>query len=328
MTAHDPQALFRRLETVLATKLSLEVAAQGARLLGRLKGPVQIAVIGRAGSGKSELVRFLERQNEFPVFEVSQTTLVPDLAPLRAAVYPADIVLWCCQTFNAAELLLWSQMPDVIKDHSFLVLTKADILAGRDLLNAALQALSQIAAEEFHSLFAISTLQAIEASRPDQTAAFRASGAAALRLTLLKQLELDREATCDSASLFLDRHQSSCAILEIPSVAIKPAATFIWQEPLMYFRSRADGLRDALLLPSSQKIKAVLDHCCDTAEGLADLMGRTGEVAAEDSARIQEILAVADTMVLLRLEGTASAATDALALLFQVRRDLSQISND
>lgn len=326
MTAHDFLPILRRLETVLVAKTGTETSAQAARLIKRLKGPVHIALVGRAGSGKSELAKMLLQQVDFCDFEVSETTLIQDLVRLRAAVVTADIVLWCCQKFDDVELSLWSQMSDVIKDHSFLILTKADLLAAQGQLNEAMQALDDRAAEEFHSLFAIATPQALASSCPAQSAAFRSSGAAALKSTLLRQIALDREATRDSAFRFLDRHENAEAIPARNPGSTSPLSISVRADPLAYLQTRAVELRDAQSLPLTEKIQTILEHCCETASGLAELMGQSVQVGAEDLARGHEILAVADTMVLLRLECSASAATDALGLLFQLRRDLARTS--
>ena len=326
MTAHDPTVMIQRLEHALQAKLSPEVAAQGARLVKRLKGPVHIAVIGRAGSGKSRLAELLSQQADLPIFEVFETTMVLDLVSLRAAATPADIVLWCCQDAETTELALWSKLEDVIKDHVFLVLTKADLLAAQGELNATMESLQRIADEEFHSLIPLATLQAIAANGANDTAAFRTSGAAGLKAALRHLLALDRGASRDSATLFLDRYENFSAIVTAPPQPTKPLSASIWADPLVFLQKRADGLRLAQSLPLAEKIRTALEHCCDTAEGLADLMGQTTQISTEDSARLNEVLAVADTTVLLRLEGTASAATDALALLLQLRRDFAQWS--
>lgn len=324
MTVHDPAAIQRRLEQVLLQKLPPDAVAYGTRLLSRLRGPVNIVLIGRAGAGKTCLADLLALQFDLPACRYSELNPDDDPAVLRAAMTQADIVLWCSQEFAATELALWTKMPDVVKDHSFLILTKADLLVAQGRLQAALHSLGPIAAEEFHSLFPLATLQAIPAVGPQYGAAFRASGAAALKTALQHQLVLDRRATRDSAGLFVDRYGSADAVIVVAAV---PSFKSNWAVSFAYLTERAPLLRDAITLPPLEKIRVILDHCTDTAAGLAALLDQGSPILDNDLTCAQEILSVADTMILLGLEGSASAATDALALLLQLRRDLSVYLN-
>ncbi|CAN0604852.1 unnamed protein product, partial [Ectocarpus sp. 12 AP-2014] len=84
-----------------------------------------------------------------------------------------------------------------------------DVLSAKKALSAKVSALESIVAEEFHSLFAVATLQAIQA----QTAAgvdeamFHASGGSALSSEVLRHAERGRRADFDSAHMFLARYQ-------------------------------------------------------------------------------------------------------------------------
>lgn len=323
MTVNAPAAMVQQLVRVLQTEFNPAIAARGAQLVKRLQGPVQIAVIGRVGAGKTRLVELLSRHRDLPAFAIAETIFSNDLAQLRSVTADADIVLCCAQELSAAEISLWSKLTDVVKDHSFLILTKADLLAAQERLQTTLQNLDLIAAEEFHSLFPVATLQAIDASSPGFSAAFRASGAAAFMTALLHQLALDREATHDSAVLFLDRYGKSAeTAAPVANIAReKPPAL----DPLHYLQQRAEALRAVGDLPLPDKIRAILIHCSETAEGLANLLDQSNPDSAEDKALVQEVLTVADTMTLLTLEASASAAIDALALLLQIHSDLSQL---
>ena len=120
-----------------------------------------------------------------------------------------DIALWCSQAFGAPEQEIWHRVPDSLKDHAFLVLTKADVLSAENLLSRRVADLETVVSEEFHSLFAVATLQAIRAqsSASVDEAMFHASGGGALTSEVLRHAERGRRADFDSAHMFLARYQ-------------------------------------------------------------------------------------------------------------------------
>lgn len=126
----------------------------------------------------------------------------------------ADIVLWCSLEFTPAEQWLWSAMPERLKDHGFLVLTKADTLIRSGTLGQRIAELEDIVAEEFHSLVPVATLQGLKALRADEGPdldALNASGAAALRTALMRHVEQGLRADLDAALMFLSRFGSEQA---------------------------------------------------------------------------------------------------------------------
>ncbi|MEP5760763.1 MAG: hypothetical protein ABJ327_15925 [Litoreibacter sp.] len=131
------------------------------------------------------------------------------------AVRRTDIALWCTQDFDTIEQSVWSRVPDGLKDHAFLVVTKADILSAQKALSQKVAALESIVAEEFHSLFAVATLQAIraQASAEVDTAMLQASGGNALSSEVLRHAERGRRADFGSAHMFLARYQ----ITDVPA---------------------------------------------------------------------------------------------------------------
>lgn len=124
------------------------------------------------------------------------------------AVRRTDIAMWCSQAFDAQEQSVWARVPDSLKDHAFLVLTKADILSAEKVLSRRVADLESVVAEEFHSLFAVATLQAVRAhdSQVMDEALFHASGGGALTSEILRHAERGRRADFDSAHMFLARY--------------------------------------------------------------------------------------------------------------------------
>ncbi|MEM6387968.1 MAG: hypothetical protein AAF718_17215 [Pseudomonadota bacterium] len=119
-----------------------------------------------------------------------------------------DIALWCTQEFGPDEQQIWRRVPDSLKDHAFLVLSKADELSAQKLLRKRVAALETVVAEEFHSLFAVATLQALRAYKDGivDEALFHASGGGALTSEVLRHAERGRRADFDSAHMFLARY--------------------------------------------------------------------------------------------------------------------------
>lgn len=119
-----------------------------------------------------------------------------------------DIALWCTQDFGPSEQAIWRRVPDSLKDHAFLVLSKADMLSAEKKLRQRVAALETVVAEEFHSLFAVATLQALRAFKNGAVdeAMFHASGGGALTSEVLRHAERGRRADFDSAHMFLARY--------------------------------------------------------------------------------------------------------------------------
>ena len=141
------------------------------------------------------------------------------------AVRRTDIALWCTQMFGPGEVQLWNRVPDSLKDHAFLVLSKADVLSAQSALTSRIAELESVVAEEFHSLFAVATLQAIKARKPDgeiDEAVYHASGGGALSAEILRHAERGRRADLDSAELFLARYQIRSSA---PSTEATPVET-------------------------------------------------------------------------------------------------------
>lgn len=155
-----------------------------------------------------------------------------------------DIALWCSQAFDASEQEVWRRVPDSLKDHAFLVLTKADVLSSENALSQRVASLETIVSEEFHSLFAVATLQAIRARGPSgvDEAMFHASGGGALSSEVLRHAERGRRADFDSAHMFLARYQGKNGEARVTSRPISQAPRPV-SEP--QFAPKADEMAAA-----------------------------------------------------------------------------------
>lgn len=272
-------------------------------------------------------------------------------AAVGLAVQRADIVLWCTQSFGPAEQALWAEVPDALKDHSFLVLTKADRLLMQGVLADRLAELEPVVAEEFYSLFPVATLQAIAARAPgaqENPGLWKASGGRALTGAVMKQVETGRNADADSALLFLARFGIGDAAAAPESGPPAQAGANPAPEPgaanrtqaaparpgaagcgalgraLEYLAGRTDEMVASMPRGGDVMRGFVLDHCLATATQLSDILrgAAPGDPLAEG---LQSDMAESmDMMLLMQLEQTGAAAEDALTLLLQMKKELAE----
>lgn len=266
----------------------------------------------------------------------------------------ADIVLWCSLEFTPAEQWLWSAMPERLKDHGFLVLTKADTLIRSGLLEQRIAELEDIVAEEFHSLVPVATLQGLNALLADggpDADALSASGAAALKDALARHVEQGRRADLDAALMFLSRFGSGQTAdpaplppRPAPMPEADPPATaahdarapeppsVAWAaepDPSPLPVAEPDAPRTAIDLLTAcardlgdaacdaDRAQVVLAQCSEAAQSVCDAL-EDGPAALHD-----EALDICDKLILMQQERSDEAAADAVTLLLQLRRDLA-----
>jgi len=273
-------------------------------------------------------------------------------ASLDWATRRAEIALWTTQEFSDAEQALWSRVPDVLKGHSFLVLTKADILSSDDALSDKLAALKPIVSEEFRSLFPIATVQAVAATLADGTAdqiAANESGGKALLKALLWQVEAGRRADLDSVLIFLNRHTAKKRQLsKRPVSKISPISTNsrqlpsieapvedsareigselrdLWTNALKYLNERGSDLSQIVAQNGTQDVTAILLHCADTADHLTETFNDEVTIEPDFAHLHEDILDSAEMILLFHMENGEGPAADAVTILLQLRRGLEE----
>ncbi len=280
-------------------------------------------------------------------------------AAIDWAIRRTDIALWCSQSFGPSEKDLWSRVPDSLKDHAFLVLTKADILGAEGKLGGLIAALDGVVAEEFHSLFPVATLHALAAIRSDGTvddAKRLASGGGGLTVEVLKHADRGRRADMDSAYLFLSRYQVRSdprkaaeartpsrpspledvdpvvepivqPVADAPQPTAEPAAEMpanvtLFADGVRFLRRRGAGLVETAASLGPGNAKPLIDQCVDTVEHLVDLFSQDETDDPVTDAFIDELAEAAEIMVLMQLEDGDAPAADAVTLLLQLRRDM------
>jgi energy-coupling factor transporter ATP-binding protein EcfA2 len=307
--------------------------------------PGGIRTIGRDAAALVRIEAPLPVLSTLTLIEVStRGTAEEERAAIQWTASRADVVIWCTQDFTPAERWLWSAMPDRLKDHGFLVLTKADELIRDGTLGPRIAALDDIVAEEFHSLVPVATLQglaALLAPHGIDREALAASGAEALTAALLAHVEQGRRADLDAALLFLSRFGIGAALPQAPDetlalsepepspepapapeIAAFPAPAAPAQpgdavaRALDVLRGTAGSLRERL--GEDGQAEHILEGCAQTAQAVADMIDPATLPSLHD-----EALEVAEMLVLLGHERSETAAADAVTLLLQLRRDLS-----
>lgn len=404
------ELVVEQLSRVLASdRFPSEAQHLGARLLDRLRAPVQIVIFGKSQSGKSRLINMLLNDPVYPqIAELPTTEIVygetrrmflvrnddtmqewksgpdvplPDSTVMVRLELPlpilntfnlteislngttedqrdlvtwgcerADVGLWCTQSFDAIERALWAPAQDALKDHSFLVITKADQLLMKGLLQDRIAELEEIVAEEFHSLYSVATIQAISActpGSPPDADVWSASGGHALSEAVGRLVETGRRADADNALLFLSRYSAVVAHIEqrrsrdepspdrpkaTVSVDVDAAAAMgaaqrdrkVFTEALEYLQDRAEKLMATLEEPESAQTDLILDHCLDTANELSTLLADFDASDPALSDLQNDVMESADMMVLLQMEHSEDAASDAVTLLLQLKKEVAE----
>jgi hypothetical protein len=301
-----------------------------------------------AGAGSASVEQNLPILRKISLAEVS----LDDALGMTDAVIDwvtgnADIVLWCSDRFTQADRKLWSRVPDALKDHSFFVLAKADVLSSAGQLPKTIDRLQDDTAEDFFGLYPVATLQALRAMEQQggvNQATLAASGAKALMTAVLRQVELGRRADLDSALVFLARNRLVTDEPAAPEPArnlSKPQAvtTVKDQAPaaaggtrravppvvtsaLGYLRKRAIALEPSVLDAGPTDPVAILSHCTETANHLVDMFESEGGRDASLAELKEDLLDASELLLLMQLEEGSGPAADAATVLLQIRRGL------
>ncbi len=262
------------------------------------------------------------------------------------ALARANIVLWCSQGFDATEQALWSPAKDALKDHSFLVLTKADQLQMKGVLSERIGQLEDVVAEEFYRMYPVATIQAISASGSNgarDEGIWTSSGGRALEDAVQRLVETGRNADADNALVFLNRHKSVLPRSETvapeqpaanrqthesttqPEPGNQPDAQTpqVFRQALEFLQSRADLMLNAIDADTPDKQELVLDHCLETANKLSEIMMQADQADGSFSEIQEDVMECSDMMILFHLERTEDAADEAVTMLLQLKKEMT-----
>jgi len=120
----------------------------------------------------------------------------------------ANVAIWCAETFDDRDSKIWSTVPDRLKDHSFLALTKADRLQMKGLLADQVSRFESQFADEFLCLYPVATKQAMAACASGTVTRARLwqeSGGKALADGVAREIATGKLADRDHADVLLSR---------------------------------------------------------------------------------------------------------------------------
>ncbi len=250
---------------------------------------------------------------------------------LGAALDVADIVLWCTQSFDVQEAAVWARARDSLKDHSFLVLTKADMLAQQGALVPRIEALQGVVCDEFHSLFPTAT-PVVLAQHAQQKAVsdaqFAASGLKALVDAVSGIVAAGQRADLDSALLFLERQglaQSQGVIVQDRSVAPSVINAVPFRAARDTIMARAYDLAELGFDEAEGDMSDVLQLCGTISEELVDVMQNQAASYPQLAPFCAAFQDASDKVMLMTLENDTGSAADAVTILLQLRRDLESM---
>ena len=260
---------------------------------------------------------------------------------LAYAAQYSTIVVWCAERFEEAERKYWQSLPDHIKDHGFLALTMADRQIMKGSLETRIEDLTDFVAEEFFGLYPVAALQAIAArSDKDNTPSelWARSGGEALFDAVERQVKLGRSEELDRARMLLrqvpvselvpeSQTESKAQFAEPPKApahksSASKAPKHRLQKALSELTKNAEQMfeQNADLGPSGYA--DILQNCIDALRNMSQTLGVS---AADPSIAdiIQDTQEGEDMLLLLQLEHSEASATDALALMVQLKKEVA-----
>lgn len=267
----------------------------------------------------------------------------------------AQIAIWCSETFDDRDRLIWSVVPDRLKDHSFLALTKADRLQMKGLLADQIFRFESQFADEFLCLYPVATKQAMAACASGTVTRPRLwheSGGKALSEGIAHEIATGKRADRDHADVLLTRMGIASAP---PAPRVEPAVAAPLvppprpehleaapaEQPVVPQMGRQEAIDMALSLlqgcanemcastttpkQGTAPPERILSHCAQTAQALATLLMDTQPDDPEIADLREDALESEQVILLLMLERNETAASDAISVLLQLKKEMAEL---
>jgi len=283
---------------------------------------------------------------------VTGTKVAEQQRALAWAARSTDIALWCTQKFSETESDLWNTLPGTLKDHSFLIVTKADKFIDKSAREKQLDMLRKTAAEQFHNVYQIDTLWALAARSKDgnidQTMLSK-SGGQDLELAVLNAVDQCIQASLDGAVILFARYEISETAIAAPTPptparnkqdappdeptellvskdapAPQPGQDNFSTEIVTYLTGRVKELQALLSKSEAPNSEMVMAQCFEDVKWLVDQLSARAENNPDILHTRDACQDAADMMLLLQLENHDGAVEDAVVLLLQIKRDFEQ----
>lgn len=265
----------------------------------------------------------------------------------------AHIAIWCSETFDDRERKIWSAVPERLKDHGFLALTKADRLQMKGLLADQVARFETTFADEFLCLFPVATKQAMAACAVGAVTherLWQESGGKALADGIAREITTGKLADRDHADLLLTRiglagkprppraAMAAPVAPPPPPQAERPRPAPV-KPPVAPQMGRDEAIEMALSLlqecademcaadsgRDAVPPEKILAQCAQTAQALVTLLMDTHPEDAQVGALREDALETEQVIMLLVLERNATAASDAISVLLQLKKEMAAL---
>ncbi|MEM6635181.1 MAG: hypothetical protein AAF667_04750 [Pseudomonadota bacterium] len=285
----------------------------------------------------------LERLRSISLLEVvAEESLRDQRAALTWASKRADIALWCTHSFHDAEQRLWISAPDRLKDHSFLLLTRADEFAAAGNLRQRLDTLAETGSHEFYSIMPLAAEQALAAIMDADTQGANAlgvSGGQALLDAIDAEMTQGRRGDLDSALMLLSRFEpvasaggatithieDARATAEAEKTRLDPADKQTLHSVLERIEAVSADIAGGDDTGAEELVSTILERASGLAEELAEELVENGGRAEAVQSLAEDFQDASEMLLLMQLENAAGPAADAACLLLQLRREVEQV---
>lgn len=306
-----------------------------------------------AGAARIDVQLPLGSLQDISLLETAIDRDDPDMpSQMSWAVNRTDICLWCSRGFTAADSTMWHHVPEALKDHAYLVVTKVDQLSEPGALKEHLTALAPVINSEFHAVLPVAgraALAALEARDTEiDVARWTGSGADALTKAIRQHAARGRREDLDNAQLFLARFgneglgaRPESAPVVAPTPAPKLAATpppaaqaakplaqepptehapELWMAAAQTLAASAAPMREvAAIEDGPQRLSGILEACGDVVAQITEFAEENSAAMGDDL--IDALFEATEMITLLQMEGGEMPCLDAIALVTQLKSE-------
>lgn len=300
MTIPTQNALEALLESGSLPATQQEV---GARLLARLTSDVEVVLAGPLEATKTQLAA------AFQAHKLARAHVRvlpwPQQEPIRG-----DLCIWCTTGFDEEEQNRWTDAPERLKDHSFLVPVLPDSFAAGDL-----QRLEGIAEQEFFGFLPVPYDESLSQIPGKNLRA------------LLQEVQRSVESGCaadeDHAQMFLSQHDPSHArVVPAQDPGDGPAQGSPFASALHIMQQHIEDLAGVMEPQTDDDCDMILTLCSEAAEAVTDFFQTSGGASEVSEAFLEDLQSATDRVVLLSLEGGVTPTLMAVTTVLQMRREL------
>ncbi|MEP3846690.1 MAG: hypothetical protein ABJM43_15250 [Paracoccaceae bacterium] len=184
---------------------------------------------------------------------VTTSERVEQIRAIKWATKQTDIAIWCTQEFDTGEQALWSNVPDSVKDHAILAMSKADRLGKHRA--GKLKELAHSVGSDFAHVIAISAEEA-QTARADadnvDKKMLKASGATSLISTILRQIENGRQFAADQAEILLHQYRKEIQAADVAKS--KPVQEINLETPTPTLVVRSEAKPDLFVVKKPETV--------------------------------------------------------------------------